>query len=113
MTNSNLVGCSTGRSAGFSPLRMRPDVDADLAVVRDARAVAHQAAGGRRIRVQYRELAATPWSMLLPNATQFGCAGYRRKASSQPNDKHRERANLDRCREYLPSICCSVLALET
>ena len=24
MTNSNLVGCSTGRSAGFSPLRMRP-----------------------------------------------------------------------------------------
>ena len=24
MTRSNLVGCSTGRSAGFSPLRMRP-----------------------------------------------------------------------------------------
>ena len=24
MTNSNLVGCITGRSAGFSPLRMRP-----------------------------------------------------------------------------------------
>ena len=24
MTNSNLVGCWTGRSAGFSPLRMRP-----------------------------------------------------------------------------------------
>ena len=24
MTSSNLVGCSTGRSAGFSPLRMRP-----------------------------------------------------------------------------------------
>jgi hypothetical protein len=24
MTISNLVGCSTGRSAGFSPLRMRP-----------------------------------------------------------------------------------------
>src|SRR5262249_36464007 len=24
MTNSNLVGCKTGRSAGFSPLRMRP-----------------------------------------------------------------------------------------
>jgi hypothetical protein len=23
-TNSNLVGCTTGRSAGFSPLRMRP-----------------------------------------------------------------------------------------
>jgi len=23
-TNSNLVGCSTGRSAGFAPLRMRP-----------------------------------------------------------------------------------------
>src|ERR1700738_4287167 len=25
MTNSNLVGCWTGRSAGFSPLRMRPE----------------------------------------------------------------------------------------
>src|SRR5262249_25707 len=24
MTNSNVVGCITGRSAGFSPLRMRP-----------------------------------------------------------------------------------------
>ena len=24
MTNSNLVACMTGRSAGFSPLRMRP-----------------------------------------------------------------------------------------
>ena len=24
MTNSNLVGCITGRSAGFSPLRIRP-----------------------------------------------------------------------------------------
>src|SRR5262249_60164605 len=24
MTNSNLVGCRIGRSAGFSPLRMRP-----------------------------------------------------------------------------------------
>ena len=24
MTNSNLVGCRTGRSAGFSPLRIRP-----------------------------------------------------------------------------------------
>src|SRR6516165_8702151 len=24
MTNSNLVACTTGRSAGFSPLRMRP-----------------------------------------------------------------------------------------
>src|SRR5262249_43301529 len=24
MTSSNLVGCRTGRSAGFSPLRMRP-----------------------------------------------------------------------------------------
>jgi hypothetical protein len=23
-TNSNLVGCTTGRSAGFSPLRIRP-----------------------------------------------------------------------------------------
>src|SRR6266545_759163 len=24
MTSSNLVGCSTGRSAGFAPLRIRP-----------------------------------------------------------------------------------------
>jgi hypothetical protein len=24
MTSSNLVGCATGRSAGFAPLRMRP-----------------------------------------------------------------------------------------
>jgi hypothetical protein len=24
ITRSNFVGCSTGRSAGFSPLRMRP-----------------------------------------------------------------------------------------
>jgi hypothetical protein len=24
MTNSNLVGCTTGRSVGLAPLRMRP-----------------------------------------------------------------------------------------
>ena len=36
----------TGRSAGFSPLRIRAGVDADLAIgIGDARPVAHQAAG--------------------------------------------------------------------
>ena len=30
MTSSNFVGCSTGRSAGFSPLRMR--IGADLSI---------------------------------------------------------------------------------
>ena len=45
MMNSNLAARITGRSAGFSPLRMRPGVDADLAIpVSRARSVAHQVA---------------------------------------------------------------------
>ena len=40
MTSSNLVGCMTGRSAGLSPLRMRPDIDCQL--------------GGRRPRSRAR-----------------------------------------------------------
>ena len=55
MTNSNLVDCMTGRSAGFSPLRMRTDVDADLAIHSvSAGAVAHQAAGCRHIHARCR-----------------------------------------------------------
>ena len=33
MTNSNFVGCTTGRSAGFSPLRIRPGVNTHLAIL--------------------------------------------------------------------------------
>jgi hypothetical protein len=44
--NSNLVGCRTGWSAGFWPLRMPAGVNASLAKgVRKAGAVAHQPAG--------------------------------------------------------------------
>src|SRR5262249_4208890 len=46
MTSSNLVGCITGKSAGFSPLRMRPGTDTDLAKgVQNAGSIAHQSAG--------------------------------------------------------------------
>jgi hypothetical protein len=45
MTKSNLVGCSTGNSLGFSPLRDAADVNASLLVrVSEADPVAHQAA---------------------------------------------------------------------
>ena len=46
MTNSNLVDCRTGRSAGLAPLRMLPGIDADLTKhVREVGSVAHQPAG--------------------------------------------------------------------
>src|SRR5262245_28922331 len=46
--NSNLVTCWTGRSAGFSPLRNPPDIDAGLTVVFPiGDSVAHQAARHR------------------------------------------------------------------
>ena len=32
MSNLNLVDCTTGKSAGFAPLRMRPRIDADLVI---------------------------------------------------------------------------------
>ena len=45
ITNSNLVDCTTGRSAGLSPLRIRPDVKSDLAIgVCNVIAIAHQPA---------------------------------------------------------------------
>ena len=50
ITSSNLVGCMTGRSAGFSPLRMA-SVDADLTIgIRQSASVAHQATGVDDIR---------------------------------------------------------------
>ena len=46
ITNSNLVGCMIGRSAGFSPLRNPAGVDANKAIrINNADAVTHQATG--------------------------------------------------------------------
>jgi len=51
MTNSNLVGCTTGKSAGFSPLRIRTGIDTSLTMgVGPVYSVAHQAPGLRQIR---------------------------------------------------------------
>src|SRR5262245_55914310 len=45
MTNSNLLDCTTGRSAGFAPLRTRPDVEPELTpCIREVGSVAHQPA---------------------------------------------------------------------
>src|SRR5262249_3944956 len=52
MTNSNLVGCTTGRSGGLAPLRDAASIDAGLTMrVRKFCSIAHQAAGFR-IRAQ-------------------------------------------------------------
>jgi hypothetical protein len=48
MTNSNFVACTTGKSAGFSPLRMR------AVHVGKAGAVAHQPAGLDGFRLMAR-----------------------------------------------------------
>ena len=46
MSNSTLVACRNGRSTGFSPVRMRPDITADKTVhVEDIGAMADEAAG--------------------------------------------------------------------
>jgi hypothetical protein len=48
MTSSNFVACRTGRSAGFSPLRMRTGVGTDLTIsVAEISSVTHQAARHR------------------------------------------------------------------
>src|SRR5262249_46245699 len=65
MTSSNFVDCITGRSAGFTPLRMRPVLDTHLTeCIRQACSVTHQPAGFgilthriyRRNRVARRQL---------------------------------------------------------
>ena len=41
--NSNLIDCITGRSPGFSPLRIQLRIDAGLTIgISNARSVAHQ-----------------------------------------------------------------------
>jgi len=43
ITSSNLVDCTTGSSAGFSPIQYPPGIEADLPIaVGEVRAVAHQ-----------------------------------------------------------------------
>src|ERR1035437_6818958 len=50
ITNSNLVDCTTGRSAGFSPLENSPNVNPSLAIrARYVGSVAHQTASGRKL----------------------------------------------------------------
>jgi hypothetical protein len=62
MTNSNFVGCTTGKPAGCSPLRMRPVIDAYQRVhLFEVRSVTHQAAGLREFaRCENRW---NPWRM--------------------------------------------------
>jgi hypothetical protein len=46
MTSSKLVGCSTGRSAGFAPFENLVDIHSDAAVlVREVHPVGHQTSG--------------------------------------------------------------------
>src|SRR6516165_11485567 len=53
MTNSNLVDCSTGRSAVIGALKDAPGIEADLTIhVRDVGSVAHQPANGYRITLR-------------------------------------------------------------
>src|SRR5262249_18376653 len=53
MTNSNLVGCSVGRSAGFTPLEDFAGVDTDLLKHPwKIGCVAHQPAGSDKITVR-------------------------------------------------------------
>ena len=61
MTSSNLVGCTTGRSAGFVALENAAGIDADLTIrIRKAGAVAHQPAGfGELARTGY--IAGIAW----------------------------------------------------
>jgi hypothetical protein len=72
VTSSNLVGCMTGRSEGFSPFGIRPAVSSRLAVgIGEAYAIADQTAGiGELVpfvdrRDLYRAARATIWSRLL------------------------------------------------
>src|SRR5215469_11074440 len=45
MTNSNLLACMTGRSAGLAPFRMRPGINTYLTIrISDVASVAHQPA---------------------------------------------------------------------
>jgi hypothetical protein len=54
-TSSSVVGCCTGRSAGFSPFRIYSDVNADLAIDgREAGSIADQAAGCSRFAPRIR-----------------------------------------------------------
>src|SRR5215831_13129474 len=54
MTNSNLVGCMIGRSAGFSPLRTRPTYMPTWRSAQ-ARSIAHQPSGfGNLTKAEHR-----------------------------------------------------------
>ena len=78
-TSSNLVDCTTGKSAGFAPFRMRPGVDADVAIcISQTCAVAYQSAdfGMMAVLVYCRNrVACRQLSQFLdPPVEQEGCA---------------------------------------
>src|SRR5213083_1041351 len=60
ITNSNLVDCKTGRSAGFAPLRDAAGIGADLTICIDRiDPIAHQAASRGNSRKWY--IVGTAW----------------------------------------------------
>ena len=71
MTSSNLVGCSTGRSAGFAPLRILRRSARPPERLSEAVAVAHQATVGGQLteRINCRNCMACCQCGELPTAT--------------------------------------------
>ena len=79
MTSSIFAACSTGRSAGFSPLRKACGIDAKLArLIAEAAAIAHQAAG---------QGALPPWPP-KSSASVRDCDASRKKVSPGRRNIH-------------------------
>jgi hypothetical protein len=75
--SSNLVGCTTGRSAGFSPLRMRPVVDAGLTVpFGKATAVARQPASHGGEHAPARVVDRDPLDVQPRQLREHGACGF-------------------------------------
>ena len=96
---SNLVGCKTGRSAGFSPLRISAGIDAGLAIrVRNVRPVAHQAAAIDDSRDCHRLLeshACAPAPQHVALTVESGSVADEQRARDEHSLRHcKARLNL-------------------
>ena len=95
ITNSNLVGCSTGRSAGLAPLRIFPVYMASLAIcIANVGSVAHQTTGGDELtrEVNRRDRVARRQRYELKAPTEENRIGHNKKQTDPLLDEASEGA---------------------
>ena len=97
MTNSNLVGCVTGKSAGFSPLRIPAFINAGFPISVRKAAVAYETACGDELTIIIdcrNGVTFRQRDQLLAPAIKERIGGYKNRSRSPLCRNHKGETDL-------------------